>query len=180
MSFLSLDFNELLTPTRHLDNNLVSPGLFSNLLTPHPSIQPTPPSVKALLPNLQLPPTRSGDEVDSRKRKSVVDRGWQHNRLDFLERNRLAAIKCRQKKKQKVQELREKVVDSQKTRDLLQEQVEWLKVELLKLKKELLAHEACGCDCKPSTAIYFKLIKIVLRTYFASSSSATTTTPKDE
>ncbi|KAF8449738.1 hypothetical protein BDZ91DRAFT_629126, partial [Kalaharituber pfeilii] len=66
-------------------------------------------------------------------------------RKRFLERNRVAASKCRQKKKEWMQNLEENARRAQSTSKFLQHTVGVLKDELLILKQELLKHH--GCDC---------------------------------
>lgn len=66
-------------------------------------------------------------------------------RRRFLERNRVAASKCRQKKKEWMQNLEETARTAQHNSKYLQAAVVQLKDELLILKQELLKHH--GCDC---------------------------------
>ncbi|KAF8425107.1 hypothetical protein EV426DRAFT_532116 [Tirmania nivea] len=66
-------------------------------------------------------------------------------RRRFLERNRVAASKCRQKKKEWMQNLEETARTAQNNSRYLQAAVVQLKDELLHLKQELLKHH--GCDC---------------------------------
>lgn len=78
--------------------------------------------------------TTSGDLVDDDKR-----------RRKFLERNRVAASKCRQKKKVWMQRLEEDARVSAATAKSLRDQVAGLKDEMLNLKGLLLKHTGCGC-----------------------------------
>ncbi|KAI9285831.1 hypothetical protein BC943DRAFT_277399 [Umbelopsis sp. AD052] len=67
-------------------------------------------------------------------------------RQRFLERNRVAASKCRQKKKVWITELEErsdKVIEDNKK---LFNMVNQLKEEAMFLKNQLLAHGTCNCD----------------------------------
>ncbi|KAI8576032.1 hypothetical protein K450DRAFT_259053 [Umbelopsis ramanniana AG] len=67
-------------------------------------------------------------------------------RQRFLERNRVAASKCRQKKKAWITELEErsdKVIEDNKK---LYSMVNQLKEEAMFLKNQLLAHGNCDCD----------------------------------
>ncbi|OGM39898.1 bZIP transcription factor (Atf21) [Aspergillus bombycis] len=65
-------------------------------------------------------------------------------REKFLERNRLAASKCRQKKKEhtKLLETRYREVSSRKGE--LETEIEHLRSEVLNLKNEMLRHAQCG------------------------------------
>ncbi|KAI9337149.1 hypothetical protein DFJ73DRAFT_763484 [Zopfochytrium polystomum] len=66
-------------------------------------------------------------------------------RRRFLERNRLAASKCRQKKKQFVQELeRRSIAETEKNRELAA-LVAQLREEVVVLRNQLLLHRGCGC-----------------------------------
>lgn len=67
-------------------------------------------------------------------------------RKRFLERNRVAASKCRQKKKQWMQELENNARKAQSDSKQLHGMVSILREELLRLKGELLKHSTCGCD----------------------------------
>ncbi|KAF2838130.1 hypothetical protein M501DRAFT_1004979 [Patellaria atrata CBS 101060] len=63
----------------------------------------------------------------------------------FLERNRLAASKCRQKKKEWTQDLEKKARELAAERAYLMAQVSELKNNILFLKDECLKHSNCGC-----------------------------------
>lgn len=76
---------------------------------------------------------REGDVSDQKRRK-------------FLERNRVAASKCRQKKKQWMQELETNARKAQSDSKHLHGMVGILREELLRLKGELLKHSSCGCE----------------------------------
>ena len=83
----------------------------------------------------------------SRKRKDVdpsspveVER-----RSKFLERNRIAASKCRQKKKEWASDLDTRVRELQINKDSLSTLANSLKEEVLYLKGEMLKHSSCSC-----------------------------------
>ncbi|KAL9124628.1 MAG: hypothetical protein Q9217_006059 [Psora testacea] len=67
-------------------------------------------------------------------------------RSKFLERNRVAASKCRQKKKEWTQNLESRARDLQKNNASLRIMVESLREEALFLKGECKKH--VGCDCR--------------------------------
>jgi len=69
----------------------------------------------------------------------------EEKRRKFLERNRQAASKCRQKKKAWMQDLEQRSDEITKRNKALHETVSMLKEEVLFLKNQLLAHR--GCDC---------------------------------
>ncbi|KAG2187522.1 hypothetical protein INT44_005211 [Umbelopsis vinacea] len=70
-----------------------------------------------------------GDDTDKRK--------------NFLERNRQAALKCRQRKKQWLAELQNKVEYLSTDNEKLQTQATSLREEIINLKTLLLAHKDC-------------------------------------
>ncbi|KAJ2562732.1 hypothetical protein IW140_006346 [Coemansia sp. RSA 1813] len=91
------------------------------------------------------------DTIDDSGRDSVDmkdgDPKTQHERRrKFLERNRIAASKCRQKKKMWVQELERRAEDATMQNRSLHIAVAQLKEEVLILKNQLLAHHSCGCN----------------------------------
>ncbi|KAL6721824.1 hypothetical protein ACLMJK_000929 [Lecanora helva] len=67
-------------------------------------------------------------------------------RSKFLERNRVAASKCRQKKKEWTQNLENRARELQKNNNLLRLNVESLRQEILFLKSEMLKHSNCDCE----------------------------------
>jgi hypothetical protein len=66
-------------------------------------------------------------------------------RQRFLERNRVAASKCRQKKKAWMQDLENDAREAQNMSKQLRACVGVLKEEVLQLKNELLKHNTCEC-----------------------------------
>ncbi|KAJ1905657.1 hypothetical protein LPJ81_001805 [Coemansia sp. IMI 209127] len=89
------------------------------------------------------------DAFDDSGRDSVgaKDGKTEHERRrKFLERNRLAASKCRQKKKMWVQELERRAEDATMQNRSLHIAVAQLKEEVLILKNQLLTHHSCGCN----------------------------------
>ncbi|KAJ2887770.1 hypothetical protein GGI21_006823, partial [Coemansia aciculifera] len=69
----------------------------------------------------------------------------EQRRRRFLERNRVAASKCRQKKKMWIQDLERRADDVTMQNRSLHIAVAQLKEEVLILKNQLLAHSNCGC-----------------------------------
>lgn len=66
-------------------------------------------------------------------------------RSKFLERNRVAASKCRQKKKEWTQNLETRARELQKNNNMIRMNVESLRQEVLFLKGEMLKHSSCDC-----------------------------------
>ena len=67
-------------------------------------------------------------------------------RSKFLERNRVAASKCRQKKKEWTQNLENRARELQKNNAQLRMVVDSCRQEILFLKGELLKHSQCECE----------------------------------
>ncbi|PSR87336.1 Aft1 HRA domain-domain-containing protein [Coniella lustricola] len=67
----------------------------------------------------------------------------EEKRKNFLERNRVAALKCRQRKKQWLANLQNKVDVYQQENDQLSQQITSLREEVVNLKTLLLAHKDC-------------------------------------
>ncbi|KAI8585163.1 hypothetical protein BDZ88DRAFT_433786 [Geranomyces variabilis] len=83
----------------------------------------------------------------STKRKSAPTEDEQdEKRKRFLERNRVAASKCRMKKKQWLQDLETKSAEIGQSNRQLQSIVTQLKEEVMVLKSQLLLHRNCTCN----------------------------------
>lgn len=67
-------------------------------------------------------------------------------RSKFLERNRVAASKCRQKKKEWTQNLENRARELQKNNNQLRMVIDSCSQEILFLKGELLKHSQCDCE----------------------------------
>lgn len=67
-------------------------------------------------------------------------------RSKFLERNRVAASKCRQKKKEWTGNLEVRARELQNNKNQLAAIVDSLKEEVIFLKGEMLKHTSCGCE----------------------------------
>ncbi|GAA6012292.1 hypothetical protein JCM10207_002790 [Rhodosporidiobolus poonsookiae] len=67
-------------------------------------------------------------------------------RKQFLERNRIAACKSRQKKKEKVGQLEQLAADLCQRNQVLQQTALNLRAEALTLRQLMQAHNGCGCD----------------------------------
>ncbi|KAE8377345.1 hypothetical protein BDV26DRAFT_216141 [Aspergillus bertholletiae] len=94
-------------------------------------------------------PQTVGYTVNPRRRKSsAVDLDEQQQerqkREKFLERNRLAASKCRQKKKEHTKLLEARFREVSARKGELENEIEHLRSEVLSLKNEMLRHAQCG------------------------------------
>ncbi|XP_033984015.1 cyclic AMP-responsive element-binding protein 5 isoform X2 [Trematomus bernacchii] len=77
------------------------------------------------------------------RRRRVVDEDPDERRRKFLERNRAAATRCRQKRKVWVVSLEKKAEELTQTNMQLQNEVTMLKNEVTQLKQLLLTHKDC-------------------------------------
>ncbi|XP_072769112.1 cyclic AMP-responsive element-binding protein 5 isoform X2 [Nerophis lumbriciformis] len=108
-------------PSMHSEAKLMSPAT--------QQMQPTQ--------TLQSPPPSGG------RRRRVADEDPDERRRKFLERNRAAATRCRQKRKVWVMSLEKKAEELTQTNMQLQNEVTMLKNEVTQLKQLLLTHKDC-------------------------------------
>lgn len=80
------------------------------------------------------------DKDDGTPRSKMTD---EEKRKNFLERNRVAALKCRQRKKQWLASLQNKVEMYSNENEALTAQISQLREEVVNLKTLLLAHKDC-------------------------------------
>lgn len=85
----------------------------------------------------------SDDMKDNPDGSGKVKMTDEEKRKNFLERNRVAALKCRQRKKQWLQNLQNKVELFSSENEQLQAQISSLREEVVNLKTLLLAHKDC-------------------------------------
>lgn len=78
--------------------------------------------------------------LDGQGKSKMTD---EEKRKNFLERNRVAALKCRQRKKQWLANLQNKVEMFSSENDALTSQISQLREEVVNLKTLLLAHKDC-------------------------------------
>ncbi|KAG0087778.1 hypothetical protein BGZ93_010749 [Podila epicladia] len=88
---------------------------------------------------------QSGEGSNKKKNTGAVDDKMdeEEKRKNFLERNRQAALKCRQRKKQWLSNLQAKVEYLSTDNEHLQNQTAMLRDEIIHLKALLLAHKDC-------------------------------------
>ncbi|KAL9638530.1 MAG: hypothetical protein Q9164_001484 [Protoblastenia rupestris] len=100
------------------------------------------------IPNIQTPAKRIRKYATRNSKTDTTDLNNPADvrRSKFLERNRVAASKCRQKKKEWTQNLETRARELQKNNSSLRMMVESLREEVLFLKSECKEH--VGCDCR--------------------------------
>ncbi|KAI9301624.1 hypothetical protein BJ944DRAFT_243104 [Cunninghamella echinulata] len=86
---------------------------------------------------------KDNDEEKEKPNKKRRTEEEDEKRKNFLERNRLAALKCRQRKKQWLNNLQAKVEYLTNDNEQLQMQTNALREEIMNLKTLLLAHKDC-------------------------------------
>ncbi|EPY52960.1 transcription factor Atf21 [Schizosaccharomyces cryophilus OY26] len=120
---------------------------FSNPTTPQKQKTITPNSSNYSSPKLDQG-SISETKRTPRIRRSVtsLDDDCSDKRKRFLERNRVAASKCRQKKKLWTQDLENSARVACEQSKALRSLVAQLREEVLCLKNQLLAHQDCGCE----------------------------------
>ncbi|XP_062602336.1 cyclic AMP-dependent transcription factor ATF-7-like [Saccostrea cucullata] len=114
-----------------------------------PDITPGIPSVEAISPQSfesiksEMPSPGAADSTVNIKRSRLEDDEGDDRRKKFLERNRAAAARCRQKRKNWITNLEKKGDELQTTNNKLQTEVNSLRAEVAQLKTLLLAHKDC-------------------------------------
>jgi len=108
-----------------------SKGNNGNPLSALSAMEPEPPSEEE--------PDMNKDEYNANGKKMTDE----EKRKNFLERNRVAALKCRQRKKQWLANLQQKVELYSAENDNLSSQLSALRDEVVNLKTLLLAHKDC-------------------------------------
>ncbi|TMS06971.1 Cyclic AMP-dependent transcription factor ATF-2 [Larimichthys crocea] len=89
-----------------------------------------------------VPPAQNPPSTGGRRRRTTSE-DPDEKRRKFLERNRAAASRCRQKRKVWVQSLEKKAEDLNSMNGQLQSEVTLLRNEVAQLKQLLLAHKDC-------------------------------------
>uniref|UniRef100_A0A667ZJS3 Cyclic AMP-responsive element-binding protein 5 n=1 Tax=Myripristis murdjan TaxID=586833 RepID=A0A667ZJS3_9TELE len=128
-------------PHHNSHNPHLHPG-HPHQTSPHPPLHSgsqMSPAAQQMQPTqtLQSPPPSGG------RRRRVVDEDPDERRRKFLERNRAAATRCRQKRKVWVMSLEKKAEELTQTNMQLQNEVTMLKNEVTQLKQLLLTHKDC-------------------------------------
>ncbi|XWW96372.1 hypothetical protein V2A60_004346 [Cordyceps javanica] len=106
-----------------------------------PAKAPPAKKTKGSAPPPSEPSDVSEDEDDGDPARSKMTD--EEKRKNFLERNRVAALKCRQRKKQWLANLQAKVEMFSSENDALTAQITQLREEVVNLKTLLLAHKDC-------------------------------------
>ncbi|KAI8390342.1 hypothetical protein BD560DRAFT_380687 [Blakeslea trispora] len=87
--------------------------------------------------------SRKQKNNDKQNKKLAAEGNEEERRKHFLERNRQAALKCRQRKKQWLADLQHRVEFLSTDNEQLQSQATMLREEVINLKTLLLAHRDC-------------------------------------
>nr|XP_046259497.1 cyclic AMP-dependent transcription factor ATF-2 isoform X1 [Scatophagus argus]XP_046259498.1 cyclic AMP-dependent transcription factor ATF-2 isoform X1 [Scatophagus argus] len=108
--------------------------------SPHSLQQPATSTTET--PASPVPPVQNPPSTGGRRRRTTSE-DPDEKRRKFLERNRAAASRCRQKRKVWVQSLEKKAEDLSSLNGQLQSEVTLLRNEVAQLKQLLLAHKDC-------------------------------------
>ncbi|XP_067459686.1 cyclic AMP-dependent transcription factor ATF-2 isoform X1 [Thunnus thynnus] len=108
--------------------------------SPHSLQQPATSTTET--PASPVPPAQNPPSTGGRRRRTTSE-DPDEKRRKFLERNRAAASRCRQKRKVWVQSLEKKAEDLNSMNGQLQSEVTLLRNEVAQLKQLLLAHKDC-------------------------------------
>ncbi|XP_041663718.1 cyclic AMP-dependent transcription factor ATF-2 isoform X1 [Cheilinus undulatus] len=108
--------------------------------SPHSLQQPATSTTET--PASPVPPPPNPPSTGGRRRRTTSE-DPDEKRRKFLERNRAAASRCRQKRKVWVQSLEKKAEDLSSMNGQLQNEVTLLRNEVAQLKQLLLAHKDC-------------------------------------
>ncbi|MGH0120391.1 UNVERIFIED_CONTAM: hypothetical protein FKN15_039194 [Acipenser sinensis] len=98
-------------------------------------------------------PPQHTQSTGGRRRRGMSD-DPDEKRRKFLERNRAAATRCRQKRKVWVQSLEKKAEDMSSVNGQLQNEVTQLRNEVAQLKQLLLAHKDCPVTAMQKKSCY--------------------------
>ncbi|KAK1789562.1 hypothetical protein P4O66_014903, partial [Electrophorus voltai] len=109
-------------------------------------------------PASPAPPAQHTPSTGGRRRRSTNE-DPDEKRRKFLERNRAAASRCRQKRKVWVQSLEKKAEDLSSVNGQLQNEVTLLRNEVSQLKQLLLAHKDCPVTLMQKKSGYHLLDK---------------------
>ncbi|XP_067299251.1 cyclic AMP-dependent transcription factor ATF-2 [Pseudorasbora parva] len=132
--------------------------------TPPPSEEPRPKSLQqpatstTETPVSPAPPAQHTTSTGGRRRRTTSE-DPDEKRRKFLERNRAAASRCRQKRKVWVQSLEKKAEDLSSVNGQLQNEVTLLRSEVAQLKQLLLAHKDCPVTLLQKKSAYHQLDK---------------------
>ncbi|KAM9487425.1 cyclic AMP-dependent transcription factor ATF-2 isoform 2-T5 [Clarias gariepinus] len=138
---------------------------------PVPPVVPPPPAEETRPQSLQqpatsttetpaspAPPAQHTPSTGGRRRRSTNE-DPDEKRRKFLERNRAAASRCRQKRKVWVQSLEKKAEDLGSMNTQLQNEVTLLRNEVAQLKQLLVAHKDCPVTLMQKKSGYHLLDK---------------------
>lgn len=134
-----------------------TPGTASSSAVPSPPKRGRKPKQPTLAPFLSKPSTPTADgstaALTTRRRRRRVQQptsppspGTYDKRTKFLERNRVAAAKCRLKKKAWSEQLEERARELHASKNSLRALTTSLREEVLYLKSEMVKHGRCEDD----------------------------------
>ncbi|GAN06165.1 hypothetical protein MAM1_0114d05644 [Mucor ambiguus] len=117
-----------------------------NLMPMHPPQQPSqlqPQQSFIATPSNTITTSPVKNKPTKKRNRTVKLPEDEEKRKNFLERNRIAALKCRQRKKQWLSNLQNRVEHLTNDNDQLQMEANALRKEIMDLKTLLVAHKDC-------------------------------------
>lgn len=122
--------------------------------SPPPQAQQSPPKRRKASPKATTGTAATPEQKTRRGRRPLgvskedgaANPVFSAKRESYLEKNRIAAHKCRQKKKEWVEDLEMQARELTAVRAHLRSHVAMLREQVLLLKNELLSHANCGCE----------------------------------
>ncbi|XP_061082256.1 cyclic AMP-dependent transcription factor ATF-2 isoform X1 [Conger conger] len=120
---------------------------------PRPQSLQQPATSTTETPASPAPPAQHTPSTGGRRRRAMSE-DPDEKRRKFLERNRAAASRCRQKRKVWVQSLEKKAEDLNSLNGQLQSEVTLLRNEVAQLKQLLLAHKDCPVTAMQKKSTY--------------------------
>lgn len=125
---------------------------------PRPQSLQQPATSTTETPMSPTPPAQHTTSTGGRRRRTTSE-DPDEKRRKFLERNRAAASRCRQKRKVWVENLEKKAEDMSSMNGQLQSEVTLLRSEVAQLKHLLLAHKDCPVTLLQKKSGYHQLDK---------------------
>ncbi|KAI0243818.1 Transcription factor [Massospora cicadina] len=116
-------------------------------LQPYPGNSLLPPDFKGQIPmippSLYSIPTSPKPKRSAGGRKRLPTDGMSPKKIDFLERNRKAALKCRQRKKDEFRRVEESIKLLNLNNSMLTNELQIIGQEAMKLRTLLISHGGC-------------------------------------
>ncbi|KAL0088307.1 basic-leucine zipper transcription factor [Phycomyces blakesleeanus] len=131
------------------DTSTSTSSVWSTSSQPFKHVDPN--SQPEVAPQRALSGRRNSAPSKRKRSKEVEDEGETERRQNLLERNRQAALKCRQRKKEWIAQLQANDIQSAAENSALRRQIAIYREEILSLKTMLVAHAHCPLSTSQNT-----------------------------